>query len=78
MRQPQAGHSLRGALLSLRGGAAGPPQPRLDEAGLLELLETLAALMERFPQLAELEINPCRATNDRVSVLDARAVLRYE
>lgn len=52
--------------------------PRLDEAGLLELLETLAALMERFPQLAELEINPCRATNDRVSVLDARAVLRYE
>ena len=52
--------------------------PLLDEAGLLRLLDGIAALMESCPPLSELEINPCRVTKDRVSVLDARAVLQYE
>ena len=57
---------------------AGDGTPLVDEEGLLSLLEILAALMARFPQIAEMEINPCRASKDRVSVLDTRTVLKYE
>ena len=52
--------------------------PLLDEAGVLDLLELLGGLVEHCPQIAELEINPCRVSKDRADVLDARAVLRYE
>ena len=77
---PAGREDLRRMLRSLRCagvlyGESGTPIPA--EAGILNLLTILAALMERFPQLAELEINPCRVTKDRVSVLDARTVLRY-
>ena len=70
--------ALRGMLRSLRcaGVLYGEDgKARVNEAELLALLETLAALMERFPQLKELEINPCRVSPERAAVLDARAVL---
>ena len=52
--------------------------PLLDEASVLDLLELLGGLVEHCPQIAELEINPCRVSKDRVDVLDTRAVLRKE
>lgn len=75
---PAGQEELRGMLRSLRcarvlyGEDGGP---LVDEEGLLALLGSVAALMERFPRISELEINPCRVTRDRVTVLDARAVL---
>ena len=78
---PAGREDMRRMLHSLRcAGVLYAPDgtPLLDEAGLLDLLEILAGLLDRFPQIAELEINPCRAAKDRVSVLDARTVLKYE
>ena len=78
---PAGREDLRRMLRSLRCAGvlwAEDGTPLLDEAGLLRLLDGIAALMESCPPLSELEINPCRVTKDRVSVLDARAVLRYE
>ncbi len=78
---PAGREDLRRMLRSLRcaGVLYGEDgTPLLDEAGLLALLDVIAALMETCPMLSELEINPCRVTKDRVSVLDARAVLQYE
>ncbi|MDO4972702.1 MAG: acetate--CoA ligase family protein [Eubacteriales bacterium] len=78
---PAGREDMRRMLRALRcAGVLYTPDgtPLLDEAGLLDLLEILAGLMAHFPQIAELEINPCRVAKDRVSVLDARTVLRYE
>ncbi len=78
---PAGREDLRRMLRSLRcaGVLYGEDgTPLLDEAGLLELLDVIAALMETCPPISELEINPCRVTKDRVSVLDARTVLQYE
>ena len=78
---PAGREDMRRMLHSLRcAGVLYAPDgtPLLDEAGLLDLLEILAGLLDRFPQIAELEINPCRAAKDRVSVLDARTVLKDE
>lgn len=78
---PAGREDLRRMLRSLRCGKvlyAADRSPLVDEEGLLSLLEILAALMARFSQIAEMEMNPCRVAKDRVSVLDARTVLKYE
>lgn len=75
---PAGREEMRAMLRSLRCARvlyAEDGEPRIDEEGLLSLLGGVAALMERFPRISELEINPCRVTKDRVTVLDARTVL---
>ena len=64
-------HSLRcSPVLYGEGGT-----PFDQETALLSLLCVMAGLMERFPDISELEINPCRITKDELCVLDARIVL---
>ena len=48
----------------------------LDKAGAADLLQRLSELMTSFPQLQEIDINPCRVYPDGTAVLDARVVLR--
>lgn len=48
----------------------------LDCGAVETLMHRLAALMARFPQIAELEMNPCRVYEHDLAVLDARVVLR--
>ena len=75
---PASRETLERMLRSLRCSPvlyAADGTPRFDEAPLLSLLSVMSALMERFPRLGELEINPCRITKDGICVLDARAVL---
>ena len=70
--------SLRRMLLSLRCARVLYEEdgtPRFREAAVLELLGTLASLLESFPRIAELEINPCRLSKGRPAILDARAIL---
>lgn len=54
------------------GGFRGQP---LDQRRVEQLLQRLADLMEAFPQLSEIDINPCRVYGDSVAVLDARIML---
>ena len=75
---PASEDALRAMLRSLRCSRVLYEEdgtPRMDEASLLALLGTLGALMERFPQISELEINPCRLSKGNPAILDARAVL---
>lgn len=75
---PASREALSAALRSLRcsrvlyddGGL-----PLYDENALLSILGRMGALMDLFPRISELEINPCRITKDGLMVLDARAVL---
>lgn len=46
--------------------------PALDQTGICRLLVLLSDLMETFPQLQEIDLNPCRVYPDRTAVLDAR------
>ena len=48
---------------------------RLDRAGFVDLLERVAELAARFPQIREMDLNPCRVGKDGVAILDARIVL---
>lgn len=47
----------------------------LDKAGTARLLQRLADVMEAFPQIREIDVNPCRVYPDRAVILDARVIL---
>ena len=49
---------------------------RLDRKQVLEQIARLSELVETFPRIRELDINPCRVYSDGVALLDARAVLK--
>lgn len=49
--------------------------PRFCEALLEDVLVRMGNLMTCFPQLSEMELNPCRVFSDRLAVLDARITL---
>lgn len=47
----------------------------LDRAGFTAILTRLAELAARFPQIREMDLNPCRLGPDWTAILDARIVL---
>ena len=47
----------------------------LDRAGVVDLLERVAELTAWFPQIREMDLNPCRVGQDGAAILDARIVL---
>lgn len=47
----------------------------LDKAGAARLLQRLADLMEAFPQISEIDVNPCRIYPDKAVILDTRVIL---
>jgi acetyl coenzyme A synthetase (ADP forming)-like protein len=59
---------LRGAKL-LRGYRGAPPA---DEAGLLDILLRVSALLERCPEIEELDLNPVLVSPDGAVAVDAR------
>ena len=73
---PADHHELSDLLHALRCSPV--LQGQSDESPLVSLLSIVGALMESFPELSELEVNPCRITKDGLWVLDARAVLSPE
>ncbi len=50
--------------------------PALDRDGVCRLLALLSGLMEAFPWIQEIDLNPCRVYPNRVAVLDARIVVK--
>lgn len=48
----------------------------LDREGPARLIRLLAELMEAFPQIREIDLNPCRVYPDKTAILDARVVLQ--
>lgn len=48
----------------------------LDKAAVCRVLRRLAELMQALPQLAEIDLNPCRAYARGCAILDARIVIK--
>ena len=48
----------------------------LDRAAAAALLRRLAELMQALPQLAEIDLNPCRVYARGCAILDARIVVK--
>jgi acetate---CoA ligase (ADP-forming) len=61
-------NELRGATL-LRGFRGAPPS---DEAGLLDILLRVSALLETCPEIEELDLNPVLVSPDGAVAVDAR------
>ena len=51
-------------------------QGALDKKALLDCLLRLSQLLQDFPQIAELDINPLLVSSQGVKVLDARIILK--
>lgn len=47
----------------------------LNTAAVADLIARISHLMERFPQIRDLDINPCRVYGSGIALLDARVVL---
>ena len=48
----------------------------LDKPAVARTIEVIAELLETFPQIEEIEINPCRVYQTGIAILDARIILR--
>jgi len=48
---------------------------RLDKAAAARTIAVLSQLMDRFPRIREIDINPCRLYEQGAAILDARIVL---
>lgn len=48
----------------------------LDKEGPAYLIRLLSELMEAFPQIGEIDLNPCRVYPGKTAILDARVVLK--
>ena len=51
-------------------------QPPIDKKSLVELLIKTSELIEKYPLIEELDLNPVFATDKGVSVVDARIILK--
>jgi len=51
-------------------------KPRLDIEGLAELISKVSELVTQNDAIKEVDLNPVRVYEDKVSVLDARVILR--
>ena len=60
---------LYGKHKGVRGEAA------VDKEALVDLLLNLSCLVEAYPQLAELDLNPVIAYDDGYAVVDARIIV---
>ena len=54
---------------------AGYRKSKLDKLAVAQTIERIAQLMENFPQIEEIEINPCRVYQTGIGILDARIIL---
>jgi acetyltransferase len=50
-------------------------QPATDRKALVDLLMTVAELVEAYPEIQEMDLNPVIARADGISVVDARIIL---
>lgn len=48
----------------------------LDKPAVARTIEVIAELLDTFPQIEEIEINPCRVYQTGIGILDARIILR--
>jgi acetyltransferase len=51
-------------------------QPPVDHEGLVDLLMTVAELIESYPEIQEMDLNPVVARPDGLTVVDARILLK--
>ena len=51
-------------------------QPPVDHDVLVELLMTVSELVEAYPEIEEMDLNPVIARPDGLSVVDVRVLLR--
>jgi acyl-CoA synthetase (NDP forming) len=51
-------------------------QPPIDKKELVDLLMKTSSFIDRHPEIEELDLNPVFATEKRVSVVDARIILK--
>jgi acetyl-CoA synthetase (ADP-forming) len=51
-------------------------QPPIDKKALVELLIKTSELIHKYPQIEELDLNPVFATDEGVTVVDARIILK--
>ncbi len=56
------------------GGFRG--EPPVDQEALADLLMTVAEVVESYPEIEEMDLNPVIARQDGISVVDARILLR--
>ena len=53
-------------------------KPRLDIEGLAELISKVSELVTQNDNIKEVDLNPVRVYEDKVSVLDARIIMRFQ
>ena len=51
-------------------------QPAVDHEALVDLLMTVSEVIESYPQIQEMDLNPVIAREDGLSVVDARIILK--
>ena len=51
-------------------------QPPVDHEALIDLLMTVSEVIESYPQIQEMDLNPVIVREDGLSVVDARIILK--
>ena len=51
-------------------------EPPVDHEALVDLLMTVSELIESYPKIQELDLNPVIARPDGITVVDARILLK--
>jgi hypothetical protein len=51
-------------------------KPPVDKDALVDLLQTVSAIIEAYPQIQEMELNPVVAHKDGAAIVDARIILK--
>jgi acetyltransferase len=50
-------------------------QPPIDHEALIDLLLTVSEVVEAYPEIREMDLNPVIAREDGLTVIDARIIL---
>lgn len=53
-------------------------EPPVDKKAIVDLLLTVGEIVEAYPEIQEIDLNPVIARNDGLSVVDARIILKEE
>ena len=53
-------------------------QPPVDRDALVDLLQTVSELIEAYPEIREMDLNPVIARPDGIDIVDVRIILREE
>ena len=51
-------------------------KPPVDKEAIVDLLVTVGELVESYPEIAEMDLNPVIARSDGISIVDARIILK--